>query len=133
MFGKWRATTHVRDVLQEIRDALIAAHPSSPAAAETYSGLRQQITDLNNTRRRHLVRLARLSAAPHHSLPNLLAEMREEENLTEQWEGPREWFTTSSAPTPEHTLHITAPAYVTRNDTGEDTLIRQGVGEWRRV
>lgn len=133
MLGKWRATTQVRDVLQEIRDALLAAHPASPAAAETYAGLRQQIRDLTTTRRRHLVHLARLSAATPATLPTLLNELRAEENLTEEWDGPPEWFTNTRQPTPTAVLHVTAPAYVAHSDTADTTLIRQGVGEWRDV
>lgn len=134
--GRWRATTNVRDVLQEVRDALLASHPGTPAAAETYTGLRQQISAAVTHRRRHLVHLARLSAATHThptSLPQLLHEMREEENLTEAWDGPPEWFTRESAPTPEHSLHVLTPAYITHTDNHDTVLIRQGTGEWRRA
>lgn len=138
MLGRWRATTNVKDVLQDIRDAMLTAHPASPAAAETYAGLRQQICDLATHRRRHLVHLARLSAAAPEHLPNLLAELRAEENLTEQWDGPSDWFTTSTpppsaAPTGDYRFTVHTPAYVVYNDDNKPTVIRRGTGEWTNV
>jgi|AACY02.3.fsa_nt_gi hypothetical protein len=133
MFNRWRATTNVRDVLQELRDALVSSHPASPAAAETYAGLRDQIRTLTTTRRRHLVHLARLSATPTSKLPDVLAELRDEENIGEEWAGPAEWFTSTPQPSPDATLLVTVPAYIARSDNGDVTVIRRGVGEWQHA